>query len=69
MMLKLRPSMWSVNDGDYTPELDHACVQGQLHNVHSKSYKQRLLEALKKSTRAVASEVRWKRFTYASRIK
>lgn len=30
---------------DYSPEADHACVQGQLHNVKIKSYKQHGREA------------------------
>lgn len=25
---------------DYSPEVDHACVQGQLHNVEIKTYRQ-----------------------------
>lgn len=39
---------------DSSPEVDHACVQGQLHNTGIKSYKQHGCEALKPSAAAVS---------------
>lgn len=55
---------------DYSPEADHACVQGQLHNVKIKTYKQHGREA--PSSRlllAVTAEVKWKLLTLASGIR